>query len=1443
MATLPLSFAPDSPITFTPVPEIVQVMTPETSTTGRGELALRLLGHDGSLFVQQAYLAILGRPADPDGTTHYLSRLNAGTSKRQVLRELADSAEAAQRHPDRGRLLDVLGIGEEDGEDDGASVLDLELIRMFELDDDAFVQAAYRRLLHRQPDRSGQRFYVASLVAGSTKLDVLAQLYASEERRKSGNRWPALERGLRARTLRRIPGLRYLLDRSPSIARFDDTKARLRQIERDIDELRAKMTQGLDATRQLAQSLSARAAEARSSGSYFPEPVVRPAGTAATPSVTDPPEEMARLRRPARERKIYFYVDHTVQCPVNTGMQRVVRRLGRALLDAGESVIFVKWDVASQSLVRVSRSELAYLGQWHGPAPNAERLESYADGEAVPLAFGQRGSVGDDWLIVPEVTHITYHANPVTLDLILAARRAGLRISFIYYDAVPLRLASYRDTAERHEAYMQHLLLADHVAPISHRSAEELAAFLRVHQRNQSDQPVIEAMPLPAESQLTPRVTRIDTASGETLILSVGSIEPRKNQLSLIEAFQRHCDEHPDTPWQLTLAGHLRADVAASVMESMAKNPRITHVQSISDPDLDMLYRRAAFTVFPSVEEGFGLPILESLWYGKPCICADFGAMGEVGAGGGCLKVDTRSVAALHEALERLISDSQLRRRLSLEAVSRHLPTWAEYSARYAESLAREAASVPDIGTLYYWVTDTSVNPSNSGIQRVTRQLAKGLAGIGTRIVPVIWDAAEERLDPATPRDLEHLSQFDGPPPSVWTASALPAIGDPGPNWLLVPELTHANLDVVVRHARSRGLRPAAIFYDTIPYKLRPSYGAEFAANHARYLEQLLQFDKIFPISRYSSEELFSFYLQSTAHSTALAMRVTPVLLPDEFAGALRSAPLPTPSDHIQILAVVSIEPRKNPIRLLEAFELASRKAKHRLDLTIVGRKVPAFAALADDVEARIAGLGRATWETDVSDERLATLMTLSDFTVFPSVEEGFGLPILESLWSGRPCICDDGGAMAEVAVGGGCLMVDMHDANAIAKAIVTLADDPNLRSRLAAEAAARPARTWSDYATEIAARLAEASFTAPRHMPAIVAEEESLYRQLPNLSRRPTLSVCISTYNRGPWLAVALRNLARLLPEARPDVEIVVCDNCSTDATPDVVQPYLGRSDFRSYRNPVNVGMLGNLRVTAQHARGRYVWILGDDDLPFTNSIDRILTALEQHPEAALVYLNYSYTRETDPSSVKDLEAFLASGTPVAPSGPDRVAPIRDLAVMNENLFTAIYCLIFRRDHALRAYSQDTTGRPFSTMRTSIPTTYHVLHSMMNEVGIWIGDPQVIVNFNVSWNDYAALQILERVPEALDEAEWRGSPVEGIDRWRSNLLPGYVHYFKDIYGPDPKGNSHHFSAARVVARAKHLPGFSQISAELEAVYRDAHVAGHPAARETPETIFGSREP
>ena len=180
-----------------------------------------------------------------------------------------------------------------------------------------------------------------------------------------------------------------------------------------------------------------------------------------------------------------------------------------------------------------------------------------------------------------------------------------------------------------------------------------------------------------------------------------------------------------------------------------------------------------------------------------------------------------------------------------------------------------------------------------------------------------------------------------------------------------------------------------------------------------------------------------------------------------------------------RLLATGTWEPRKNYPRLLRALVEARRLVPARtIHLTIVGRRA-GYADLDAEISRLAAEAGDVELHDHISDEELLELFDRSDATVFCSWEEGFGLPVLESLWRGLPCLCHDGSAMAEVAPGGGVLAIDMLDEAAIARAIAQLASDAELMERLRREAVARPIRTWEDYGRDVLSALARAGHRA----------------------------------------------------------------------------------------------------------------------------------------------------------------------------------------------------------------------------------------------------------------------------------------------------------------------------------------------------------------------------
>jgi len=157
-------------------------------------------------------------------------------------------------------------------------------------------------------------------------------------------------------------------------------------------------------------------------------------------------------------------------------------------------------------------------------------------------------------------------------------------------------------------------------------------------------------------------IFRFDPKGGGGYVLAVGNSKPYKNFGRLIRAFALVANE---SPWlRMIVAG--RADYRAS-LEMAAREAgvdgRIEFTGSVPDATLVNLLRCAEFLAFPSLEEGFGLPIAEALTVGCPVLTSNRPPMSDV-AGDAAVLVDPRSVISIAEGMRRLLTETQLRGQL-----------------------------------------------------------------------------------------------------------------------------------------------------------------------------------------------------------------------------------------------------------------------------------------------------------------------------------------------------------------------------------------------------------------------------------------------------------------------------------------------------------------------------------------------------------------------------------------------------------------------------------------------------------------------------------------------------------------------------------------------------------------------------------------------------------
>jgi alpha-1,3-rhamnosyl/mannosyltransferase len=178
-------------------------------------------------------------------------------------------------------------------------------------------------------------------------------------------------------------------------------------------------------------------------------------------------------------------------------------------------------------------------------------------------------------------------------------------------------------------------------------------------------------------------------------LLAVGTIEPRKNLLTLVRAFEEVLRERPESGLRLVVAGG-RGWLSGPLFESIEKSHargRVVLAGYVTDEQLRALYSTCAAFVYPSLYEGFGLPPLEAMSCGAPVVAGWTPAVAEV-SGGAARLFDPRDHAQLASAILELLDDHTARRALSEAGLRRAADFSWQRTARatldvYAEALKR----------------------------------------------------------------------------------------------------------------------------------------------------------------------------------------------------------------------------------------------------------------------------------------------------------------------------------------------------------------------------------------------------------------------------------------------------------------------------------------------------------------------------------------------------------------------------------------------------------------------------------------------------------------------------------------------------------------------------------------------------------------------------------
>ena len=373
-------------------------------------------------------------------------------------------------------------------------------------------------------------------------------------------------------------------------------------------------------------------------------------------------------------------VHHTSRADFATGIQRVTREVTRRWVRSNNPTL-IGWRDDLSAMRALSPAECR-RACWGGPPVT------------VPI---------DDPIIVP--WQCTYVLPELAAEVVRAAhlqnmaQNSGTSMNMIGYDLVPITTAetSHEGLVPGFARNLAAARYARVIAPISVGAAGEYRGWRSMLSSTGLIGPRIEPVVLPAEAPpedpASTAVARARLRIGALpLVLIVGSHEPRKNHLAVLHAAELLWRE--GLLFSLSFIGGNSWNSESFTETLAAMQDAGRPVEAISAATDDLLwggYRTAKFTVFPSLNEGFGLPVAESLACGTPVVTSNFGSMKEIAdAGGGALLVNPRNDHSIADGMRALLTNDELHARLSTEARSRPVRTWDTYAAETWQLLTEE---------------------------------------------------------------------------------------------------------------------------------------------------------------------------------------------------------------------------------------------------------------------------------------------------------------------------------------------------------------------------------------------------------------------------------------------------------------------------------------------------------------------------------------------------------------------------------------------------------------------------------------------------------------------------------------------------------------------------------------------------------------------------------
>lgn len=718
-------------------------------------------------------------------------------------------------------------------------------------------------------------------------------------------------------------------------------------------------------------------------------------------------QSIAKNESAGIERQLLVDVSELCQHDAATGVQRVVRS-------------YLKWLL---QLPPVGfRVEPVYATRNEGYR-YARRFTMNFKGEDIALTNDdfvrwQRGDVffGLD---------MQHHVQLENTGFYKKLGQEGVVVKFLVHDLLPIELADlFQDSRakELHEQWLSMIAATDEAICVSKATADAYDAWLKTERVYRAPGFTISwvhnggdvegsntSVGLPKDAEIV-----LSALRKRVSFLCVSTIEPRKRQQQILDAVEELWKQGIDV--NIVFVGNpgwKTEDLTNRLRSHLEVNHRLFWLQGISDEYLEKVYGAATCLIAASLNEGFGLSVVEAARHGIPIIARDIPVFREV-AGKHAFYFQGESAENLAASLIGWLH--KFHNKKHPMSIGMPWSTWQQSAEILKTALIEHNCPRKQ---LLVDISELVQRDAKSGIQRVVRSLLQEWLTkpqFEYKIEPVYAcpDSGYRYAREFTNRFLNIESQSSSDELIEY------APGDVFLGLDLAPSVVNAQRHFYTR-LKQDGVRVAFVVYDLLPLTVG-NYPQEHAAACIEWLNVAITGDVAICISKSVASELHDWLCEHNPDALA-RLSIRSFHLGADIERSMPTGGMPESAggvlkllrDKPSFLQVSTLAPHKGHDQVLKAFELLWDDGCD-INLVIVGKEGWLVDALIDRIRNHSELNKRLFWLDGISDEYLERIYQTATCLIAASYSEGFGLPLIEAAQHKIPIIARDIPVFREVA-------------------------------------------------------------------------------------------------------------------------------------------------------------------------------------------------------------------------------------------------------------------------------------------------------------------------------------------------------------------------------------------------------------------------------------------